>query len=182
MEIIPDNKHIRIIDHPDSGSALILDSSDLVRDALNYRAIATNEAGEAETSADLKVNPAVNEDNPDAKPTIVQSLKDVITDEGQPLLVEASFTANPMPSVEWTKNGEPLQPSDRVLLTCDGKKVGLRIDGAAPSDAGVYGVTLNNPFGADSSQAKADVHKIYSPPRFTQKFTDLQQVNKCFTK
>lgn len=55
-------------------------------------------------------------------------------------------------------------------------QVGLVIDKAKPSDAGQYGVTILNPLGKDSTEAKAIVHKVYAPPKFTQRFTDLQQV------
>lgn len=53
----------------------------------------------------------------------------------------------------------------------------MHIDNAKPSDAGVYRVIISNPMGTDSSEAKATVHKVFAPPVFTQKFTDLQQVN-----
>lgn len=107
---------------------------------------------------------------------LLHAPKDVITDEGEPLVIEAPFTGNPIPSVQWTKDGEPIEPSDRILVTCDGRKVGLKIDKALPSDAGKYGVLLENPLGKDSGEAKASVHKVFSPPSFTQKFTDLQQL------
>lgn len=55
-------------------------------------------------------------------------------------------------------------------------KVGLEINPLQLSDAGVYGVKLENPLGEDSSEGKLNVRKVFQPPRFTQKFTDLQQV------
>lgn len=55
-------------------------------------------------------------------------------------------------------------------------KVGLKIDKAIASDAGVYGVILTNPLGHDHSEGKATVRKVFMPPSFTQRFTDLQQV------
>lgn len=45
-----------------------------------------------------------------------------------------------------------------------------------PSDEGRYGVTLENPLGKETSHAKAKIHKIFSPPIFIQRFTDLQQL------
>lgn len=102
---------------------MLIDSSNKDRDALEYKAVATNEAGEAETSASLTVTPATIAEVPEERPLFLHGLKDVITDEGQPLIIEAPFTGNPIPSVEWTKDGEPLRPTDRILLTCDGNKV-----------------------------------------------------------
>lgn len=54
--------------------------------------------------------------------------------------------------------------------------MGLKIEAALPSDAGVYGVTLVNPLGKDQSEGKATVRKVFMAPSFTQRFTDLQQV------
>lgn len=102
---------------------LLLDSSNQARDALLYKAVATNEVGEAETSAQLTVTPNTIAEAPEEKPLFLHGLRDVITDEGQPLIIEAPFTGNPIPNVQWTKDGEPLKSSDRILLTCDGKKV-----------------------------------------------------------
>lgn len=175
-EIISDPKHVRITEQPDGTSVLVLDHADLLRDAITYRAIAINEAGEAETSAPLNVKPGADEEQPEEKPLFLYPLKDSIVDEGQSLILSAPFTANPIPKVEWSKNGQSLEPSDRILITCDGSKVGLEILNAVPSDAGQYSVILTNPLGKESSEAKAGVHKIFMAPSFTQTFTDLQQL------
>lgn len=58
----------------------------------------------------------------------------------------------------------------------------MHIDHAFPSDAGKYGITLTNSLGTDSAEAKATVHKVFSPPRFMQTFTDLQQVSVIINK
>lgn len=175
-EVISDNKHIKMSELPDGTSVLLLDSADRARDALLYQASATNEAGEAETSAPLTVQSAAKDDEPEEKPMFLHPLKDVIADEGQLLILSAPFTGNPIPTVEWTKDGVKIEPSDRILMTCDGRKVGLRIDNALPSDAGRYSVTIMNPLGSESSEAKATVHKVFMPPSFLQRFTDLQQL------
>ncbi|CAH1108368.1 unnamed protein product [Psylliodes chrysocephalus] len=176
-EVISDNKHIKIIDQPeDCSSALYLDSADRMRDALIYKAVASNEAGEAETSALLTVQEASNSEEPEERPQFLHSIKDTITDEGQPLVIQAAFTGNPIPSVEWTKDGQPIEPSERILMTCDGRRIGLKIDKALPSDAGVYGAKIVNPLGDDCSQGKATVRKVFMAPSFTQRFTDLQQL------
>ncbi|XP_060519331.1 obscurin isoform X9 [Cylas formicarius] len=175
-EIVSDNKHVKITELPDGTSCLVIDACDQVRDSLTYKAVAKNVAGEAETSAPLTVQSSMKSDEPEDRPMFLHSLKDVVVDEGQPLTLEAPFTGNPIPSVDWTKDGQPLVPSDRILMTCDGRRVGLRIDNALPSDAGVYGATITNPLGQESTQGKASVRKVFQPPAFTQRFTDLQQL------
>jgi len=47
----------------------------------------------------------------------------VTAEEGDILLLGAPFIGNPIPDVKWTKDGEPVLPSERIMLTCDGKKV-----------------------------------------------------------
>ncbi|KAG5881050.1 hypothetical protein JTB14_033964 [Gonioctena quinquepunctata] len=175
-EVISDNRHIKIIEQPDGTSTLLLDSADVMRDALIYKAVATNEAGEADTSAPLTVKDASKPGEPEERPMFLHSIKDVITDEGQQLVLEAPFTGNPIPSAEWTKDGVPIAPTDRILMTCDGRRVGIKIDKAIPSDAGVYGVKIINPLGEESAEGKATVRKVFMAPSFTQRFTDLQQL------
>lgn len=177
MEVIADNKHIKIMELEDGTSVLVIDSTDQSRDALTYKAVASNEVGEAVTTADLRVTPSTKTEEPEERPQFIYGLKGVITDEGQPLVIEAPFTGNPIPSVEWFKDGEPLKQTDRMMVTCDGKKVALHISNAIPSDAGQYQVKITNPLGTDSSEAKVVVHKVFQPPNFTQRFTDLQQVH-----
>ncbi|XP_063930937.1 obscurin isoform X4 [Zophobas morio] len=175
-EVVSDSKHVKIQELPDGTSILLLDAANQARDALTYRAIAINEAGEAETSAALTIKPASDSDQPEEPPMFLHPLKDAVGDEGQSLILSAPFTANPIPNVEWSKDGVPMEPSDRILIICDGKKVGLEILNALPSDAGQYTVTLSNPLGKETSEAKATIHKVFMPPHFTQSFTDLQQL------
>lgn len=175
VEVISDNKHIKITELPEGVSALYIDACDILRDKMNYKAIAINDVGQTETSANLSITSATKKDVPEEAPELLHPLRDVFAHEGQPLIMEVPFTANPVPHVEWCKDGTPLEPSDKVLLTCDGKKVAMHIDNATPADAGTYSVTLTNALGSDTSQATAGVHKVFSPPRFTQLFTDVQQ-------
>ncbi|XP_050295068.1 obscurin-like isoform X13 [Anthonomus grandis grandis] len=175
-EIVSDNKHVKITEQPDGTSTLVIDACNQMRDALVYKAVASNDAGEIDTSAPLTVQSSVKEGEPEERPIFLHKLKDVSTDEGLELVLEAPFTGNPIPTVDWTKDGVPIEASDRILMTCDGRRVGLRIDKAIPSDAGIYGVTITNPLGKESTEGKATVRKVFQPPAFTQRFTDLQQL------
>lgn len=64
-----------------------------------------------------------DDSSPQERPQLSNGLRDMIADEGQPLSVTAAFVGNPIPEVSWTKDGAPLLPSERILLTCDGKRV-----------------------------------------------------------
>nr|CAD7572364.1 unnamed protein product [Timema californicum] len=173
-EIVPDGKHIKVIEQPDGTTCLIIDKVK-PEDAGDYEVTATNDKGAISSKGHLDVT-GKGRDAPEEKPNFIHDLRDVTVNEGTPLLLGAPFLGNPIPDVTWTKDGEIITPSDRVLLTCDGKKVGLEIKPARLSDGGVYTCKLKNPLGEAESSAKASIRKVYQAPSFTQKFTDLQQL------
>ncbi|XP_008556916.1 obscurin isoform X5 [Microplitis demolitor] len=175
VEIIPDGTHIKIVSQPDGTQALLIDKV-TVDDAGEYGVAALNTVGEEECKGILNVSSKSKSDAPEEKPCFLGPLRDTSIEEGEPLTFSASFAGNPMPDVFWTKDGEPIEPSDRILMTCDGKKVGLEINPTTAKDAGVYRCRLVNPSGEDASNAIATVRKVFQRPNFTQKFTDLQQV------
>ncbi|XP_011878155.1 PREDICTED: muscle M-line assembly protein unc-89 isoform X5 [Vollenhovia emeryi] len=174
-EIVPDNKHVKIISQPDGSQALILDKA-TPEDVGEYQVVAGNTEGTASCKAKLDVAGKVKPDTPEEKPAFTSPMRDVSVEEGQPLTLDVSFVGNPIPDVSWTKDGEPVVPSERVTMSCDGKKVGLQVDPCKPTDAGVYGCRISNPLGEDTASANAIVRKVYQPPTFTQRFTDLQQL------
>lgn len=73
----------------------------------------------------LTVKESAKSSEPEERPVLLHALRDAITDEGQPLVLEAPFTGNPIPTTEWTKDGVPIEPSERILMTCDGRRVGI---------------------------------------------------------
>lgn len=60
---------------------------------------------------------------PDERPSFLHALRDVSVEEGTPLILSAPFIGNPIPDVTWTKDERPISADERILLTCDGKKV-----------------------------------------------------------
>ncbi|KAG6445947.1 hypothetical protein O3G_MSEX004176 [Manduca sexta] len=174
-EIVPDGTRVRVVSQSDGSHALLIDKA-TPADAGQYGVIATNDQGEMASNAELKVASRQDDSSPQERPQFIHGLRDITAEEGQPLSVTAPFVGNPVPEVTWTKDGQPLKPNEKILLTCDGKRVGLEINPVEMPDAGVYGVKLVNPLGEDSSEGKINVRKVYQPPTFAQKFTDLQQL------
>ncbi|XP_066993450.2 obscurin isoform X6 [Anabrus simplex] len=172
-EIVPDGQHIKIVQQPDGTCALVIDKA-CPEDAGEYEVVATNEKGAVSCKGELSVSGRTR-DAPEEKPMFLHGLKDVSVEEGSPLILSAPFIGNPIPDVAWTKDGASLAPSERVQLTCDGRKVGLEINPSTLDDKGDYAVKISNPFGEDTSSARAAVRKIFQKPNFTQRFTDLQQ-------
>ncbi|XP_026738493.1 obscurin isoform X2 [Trichoplusia ni] len=174
-EIVPDGQRVRVVSQPDGSHALLIDKAGPA-DAGQYGVVAANDKGESSSNADLTVASRTDDSTPQERPRLIHGLRDLTAEEGQPLSVSAPFVGNPVPEVTWTKDGVPLRPSEKILLTCDGKRVGLEINPLELPDAGVYGVKLVNPLGEDSSEGTINVRKVFQPPTFSQKFTDLQQL------
>ncbi|KZC06585.1 Muscle M-line assembly protein unc-89 [Dufourea novaeangliae] len=174
-EIKPDGQRIKVISLPDGSQALIIDKA-TPEDAGEYQVIAGNTEGTSSCKGTISIMGKLQPDVPEEKPSFVNPMRDVYVEEGQPLNLSASFVGNPVPDVNWTKDGASVAPSDRVTVTCDGKKTELEINPCEPKDAGVYECRVTNPLGEDSTKATANVRKIYQSPSFTQKFTDLQQL------
>ncbi|XP_063617006.1 obscurin isoform X2 [Cydia splendana] len=174
-EIVPDGTHIKIVSQPDGTHALLIDKA-TAEDGGDYGVIAVNDQGESASNAKLTVASRQDDSSPQERPQFIHGLRDVTAEEGQPFSISAPFVGNPIPEVTWMKDGVPLKPSEKIQLTCDGKRVGLEISSMELPDAGVYSVKLVNPLGEDTTQGKIDVRKVYQPPRFSQKFTDLQQL------
>ncbi|XP_043582472.1 obscurin isoform X6 [Bombus pyrosoma] len=174
-ELIPDGKHIKAVDLPDGTQALVIDKV-TPEDAGEYTVIASNTEGTSSCTGTISVLGKLLSDQPEEKPGFVNPMRDVYVEEGQPLNLSVSFTGNPVPEVSWSKDGAPLQPSDRLTVTCDGKKTELEMNPCESGDAGVYECRISNPLGEDSTKSTANIRKIFQPPNFLQKFKDLQQL------
>ncbi|XP_043255290.1 obscurin-like isoform X3 [Colletes gigas] len=174
-EIIPDGHRIKTVGLPDGSQALIIERA-TPEDAADYQVVASNTEGTASCKGTISIMNKLQPDVAEEKPTFVNPMRDANVEEGQPLNLSASFVGNPIPEVSWTKNGTPVQPSERVTITCDGKKTELEINPSEPKDAGVYECRVTNPLGQDTAKATASVRNIFQTPSFTQKFTDLQQL------
>ncbi|XP_044021283.1 obscurin isoform X3 [Aphidius gifuensis] len=175
IEIVPDGQHIKIVSQPDGTHALLIDKV-TPEDAGEYQVVASNSEGAEASKGILSVAGKGKTDAPEEKPSFLGPMRDISVEEGEPLSLSATFSGNPMPDIFWTKDSEPLVPSDRILMTNDGKKVGLEINPCTPKDAGVYRCKLVNPLGEDSSSAISTIRKVYQKPNFSQRFTDLQQL------
>ncbi|KAG4067668.1 hypothetical protein HA402_005440 [Bradysia odoriphaga] len=174
-EIKPDGQHARITQNPDGTACLIIDKA-APTDCGEYQVIATNETGGVSSNAKLSVAPRTNESAPEEAPRFSSALRDANADEGKELVISAPFMSNPVPEIYWTKDGEPIVPSDRVMMTCDGKKVGLVICPAEVTDSGAYACLLANPLGEDTSKCNANVRKVYQKPHFSLKLSDIPAI------
>ncbi|CAH1393217.1 unnamed protein product [Nezara viridula] len=95
-------------------------------------------------------------------------------EEGEPLELKCKIEASPCATVKWFKDGEELQGSERIKITCnpDGS-VRLRIDEATPADCGAYKIFVENPLGNDYSICAVAINPSPRPPEFIKKLQDI---------
>lgn len=175
FQIVPDGKRIKAVSMADGSQALIIEKA-TPEDAGEYQVIAGNTEGTSSCKGTINVVGKVQSDLSEQKPGFVNPMRDVYVEEGQPLNLSVSFIGNPIPDVSWSKDGAPLQPSDRLTITCDGKKTELEINPCESKDVGVYECRISNPLGEDSTRSTANVRKIFQPPTFIHTFKDVQQL------
>lgn len=181
VEIKPDGQRAKVTEQPDGTACLIIENA-APKDFGEYQVVAINGSGVTTSQAKLTVAPKSNDAMPEIAPRFVSGLCDGNADEGQQLILSAPFIANPVPEIFWTKNDEPVVASDRVMITCDGKKVGLVIAPAEVTDSGAYSCLLANPLGEDISRCQANVRKVFQKPHFTLKLLDQPAIKGLDTK
>ncbi len=120
-------------------------SNCLLSDAGTYRCTAVNEAGQTSCSAELAVTekpiPPAFTDDP--------SFPNVIEDGGN-IVLEATVSGKPTPTVEWVKDDESVKNSSHYDIKAKDDKHTLTIVGAGPADSGDYKCIANNPAGTST--------------------------------
>ncbi|WKX89586.1 hypothetical protein Q1695_008890 [Nippostrongylus brasiliensis] len=131
---------------------LIINRAEL-DDAATFKVVLSNAAGECDSSAQLTVT----------KPNILkmlEGLKDIDVDEGQPLELKVKVEGIPK-VVKWYKNGQELAPTDAELKeNPETGEYSLLIPQSKKSDGGAYRVTLANDKGEIYSGAVAHVKTV----------------------
>lgn len=173
-EIKPQQGKVTLIKNPDNTQCLIIQEAS-PEDSGCYEVVASNELGVASSKAELGVIPSTDTTIPEEAPKFISALRDVNANEGEDLTISAPFIGNPIPEVIWTKDGEPITPNERQIVTCDRKNVGLLISPAQPEDSGVYECLLANPLGEAASKCLGNVRKVYKKPIFSQKLFEQKE-------
>lgn len=165
----------KITEESEGCSTLTVEKS-IGTDCGDYQVVASNENGDTSCTGKVTVLPVTDTSMGEEPPSFLGGIRDITADEGKELTFRARFIGNPAPEVIWTKDGEPLQPTGRVTVTCDGKTVGLTITPAEVSDSGEYACLMANPLGETETKASAIVRKMFQKPNFVYRFPDIQQL------
>uniref|UniRef100_A0A9J2P3W7 Immunoglobulin I-set domain protein n=1 Tax=Ascaris lumbricoides TaxID=6252 RepID=A0A9J2P3W7_ASCLU len=163
-----------------------------VEDTGRYTCMATNEYGQASTSAFFRVLKGTHfviltvlEDaNFDlvekeaAPPAFVNMLKDQEVKEGDVATFECEVEGWPEPELLWLVDEQPLRPSHDFRLEYDGQNAKLEIRDAQPEDTGVYTVRIKNEYGSAESNAKLvvqpDPDRNHVAPEFQATIEDVE--------
>ncbi|CAI2304070.1 unnamed protein product [Caenorhabditis sp. 36 PRJEB53466] len=146
-----------------------------VSDTGRYTCMATNEYGQASTSAFFRVMKVEKEAAP---PAFVTKLRDKECKEGDIIDFECEVEGWPEPELVWLVDDQPLRPSHDFRLQYDGQTAKLEIRDAQPDDTGVYTVKIQNEFGTTESKAElfvqADPDKNHVAPEFQATIEDVE--------
>ena len=121
-----------------------------------YTCTARNEAGEIRATATLSVQEA---------PSFVRPMEDREVVAGDTAVLDCMASGSPAPRLTWTKDGAPLQPTERHFYTA-GQQL-LIIVQTVPEDAGLYQCQLSNVLGEQTGLAKLSVLPSKSVARVT---------------
>lgn len=125
------------------------------KDAGVYTVKAVNAVGSVETAADLTIEEFIPDTEP---PFFLERFEEQIVPQNGEIILPAKVSGTPTPEITWLYNNMPLQPSDRVEQTYDGKNVKLCIKNAdADKDSGDYKCIASSPLGKVSHGARVIV-------------------------
>ncbi|XP_028282669.1 obscurin isoform X14 [Parambassis ranga] len=123
----------------------------------------------------------------DQLPQVVEELHDVHVSPGAPIAkMHLKVKGFPKPRVYWFKDGHPLRPSDRMLLSAERDVHGVEILEVKKEDMGEYSAYISNAAGSAYSSArlmvlrpgemlpqdKKDSKEPLVPPRFLERFSN----------
>ena len=111
-----------------------------------YKCKASNDKGEAETSAELTVS---------SKPEFMQGLEDRDSLEGESITMDIVINGNPPPEIKWSKDGKKLESGGNITIEKESDMVHLlTIDNVSKETTGVYECVISNRVGEAKSSGR----------------------------
>ena len=123
-------------------------------DVGEYKCVAKNREGAAESAAKLAVVEYVEKKRSDA-PEFLKRIGDELVFRGMSARFTALVTGTPEPDFEFTFNGAPLEATDRIHISRDRSGlIRLSMAYVEETDIGTYGLRVWNEHGEASCEAK----------------------------
>jgi len=135
---------------------LVIDDVTL-EDAGTYKCIASNEVGRVQCSGRL----TVTEKMVPPKITAITTESTLVLNEGENLHLSTTVDGNPLPDVEWHKDGTVIRRTARVTSTPMGQIYNLSINNLEAEDTGVYKCVAKSPAGTFSKSFTVVVESKY---------------------
>ncbi|XP_026815442.1 titin isoform X5 [Rhopalosiphum maidis] len=154
---VKESKDIQLLFQGDQCSLIIKEA--FVEDAGEYKVVAINSAGEANSTCVLSVEPksVADIDEHVVSPKFTKLLSDVLVREGDSITLECNADGCPKPDFKWIRNTVEIKPDQRITLSTDEDGTAtLHIHNALPVDKGQYTVIAVNKAG----EAKCFSHVI----------------------
>ena len=129
-----------------------------------YKCTASSETGEATRSFDLDIKgrkPVV----PKETTVVPQFIEDEevvpfeVTDEGE-ISLQVKVAGKPKPTITWTKDGKPIEPSDNIDIDVDDDIHTLTIVEPTPDDQGTYTCTATSDAGTSIRSFEVDIEGV----------------------
>uniref|UniRef100_A0A914Y913 Ig-like domain-containing protein n=1 Tax=Panagrolaimus superbus TaxID=310955 RepID=A0A914Y913_9BILA len=170
-EPVSQNQRIEIIHDDEAGEHKIVIRDATPKDVGNYTAKAVNPEGSAESKADLEVIPA------QSPPKFIEPLRNLDVNEGDNIELKVRVTGNPMPSVSWEKNGQPVAMDGSHLIVKNKKEEGiytLTLNITRLDDDAIYSAKATNKLGKDETSGKLRIVEDTNPPQISEKLKDVE--------
>lgn len=107
-------------------------------------------------------------------PQVLQKARNSKILEGSNATFQVKIAGNPMPTMYWFKNGQPLQLSERIKLTCQQNLITLCITSVTPDDAGYYTLFLENRAGRVASSCHLVIESLTTDQKVSTTFQTYQ--------
>jgi len=142
-------------------------------DAGLYTCVANTTGGKIACSAELTVEGAVSQllKKPE-KPAILSPMTGAESSPGGSAMLELKMKGYPRPNIKWTKDGKPLEATDRhKFVYPDTETVALLITKVDGGDVGTYKAVIHNDLGECATEAKL---VLAGSPQFKEPITDVK--------
>lgn len=107
-------------------------------------------------------------------PEFTFPLQSVEVSEGTKVKLSCTLKGTPQPTIQWLKDGEPLETNKGVTADFDGELASLSFSAAELDDEGDYKCIAQNELGAASCSAELLVNEADSKPEFTEAMKDIE--------
>lgn len=148
----------------DQGSCTLTIEETFAEDSARYTCKAINAAGSAESGGFLSVK-----ESELVAPTFTKLLQPGLAKQGRKYQFECKVEGNPLPTVQWFKNGTCIDNSPDYSITYNNGEAVLKIEEVILDCKGEYACKASNQAGTAQSSASLDVEPVESSksPIFT---------------